>query len=753
MATTTEQKREYKIIGTRPIRHDGVDKATGRAVFGADVALPGLLHGKVLRSPHLHARVKSIDASRAEAHPDVKAVATAADLAPTGPVAREVVLGQTPSRNILAVDKVLYRGHAIAAVAASSPHAAEQALSLIDVEYEPLSGVTSVEEAMAPDSPVLHEHWTDDDHPAGTNIAGKEEHSFGDLSGGFESADLVMEREYRTKTVHQGYIEPQNATAWWSPNDRLTVWCSTQGHFGVRDNSARILGVPISDVKVVATEIGGGFGGKLPVYLEPVAAVLSKKSGRPVKMTMDRGEVLEATGPTSGSYMRIKMGVTNEGRITAADAFVAFEAGAFPGAPVVQAAASVFAPYDIENVHVEAYDVVDNKPKTTAYRAPGAPIVAYATESFVDEIAEELGIDPIEFRLLNVARHGSRRSDGVMNIHIGAEEVMDSVKSHPHYSAPHDGKWRGRGVGMGFCRNNSGMTSAVVNVLSNGTVSLVEGSVDIGGTRTALAQHVAEVLGIPVEDVIPQVADTDTIGYTSATGGSGVVFKSGWAAYEASKDVKRQLVQRAAAVWDVPEDQVEYADGKLSHVSDPALQMTFQEIAGLLDETGGPVVGRANMNPGGSSGSYTANIVDVEVDPETGKVEILRYTAFQDVGKAVHPSYVEGQVQGGTAQGIGWALNEEYFLADDGSLLNNSLLDYRMPTSLDLPMIETVLVEVPNPGHPYGVRGVGEANISPPLAAMANAIHAAIGVRMRHLPMNPAAVQKAIGEARSTGEG
>ncbi len=373
MATTTEQKREYKIIGTRPIRHDGVDKATGRAVFGADVALPGLLHGKVLRSPHLHARVKSIDASRAEAHPDVKAVATAADLAPTGPVAREVVLGQTPSRNILAVDKVLYRGHAIAAVAASSPHAAEQALSLIDVEYEPLSGVTSVEEAMASDSPVLHEHWTDDDHPAGTNIAGKEEHSFGDLSGGFESADLVMEREYRTKTVHQGYIEPQNATAWWSPNDRLTVWCSTQGHFGVRDNTARILGVPISDVKVVATEIGGGFGGKLPVYLEPVAAVLSKKSGRPVKMTMDRGEVLEATGPTSGSYMRIKMGVTNEGRITAADAFVAFEAGAFPGAPVVQAAASVFAPYDIENVHVEAYDVVDNKPKTNGVSRSGSP--------------------------------------------------------------------------------------------------------------------------------------------------------------------------------------------------------------------------------------------------------------------------------------------------------------------------------------------------------------------------------------------
>ncbi len=750
MTTTAEQKRGYKVIGTRPIRHDGVDKVTGRAVYGADVTLPGLLYGKVLRSPHVHARIKSIDTSRAETDHEVKAVATATDLVPTGPVSREVVLGQTPTRNILAVDKVFYRGHAVAAVAASSAHAAEEALSLIDVEYEPLPEVTTVEEAMSSDAPVLHEHWTDPEHPDGTNIAGKEEHSFGDPDAGFEAADLVMEREFRTKTVHQGYIEPQNATAWWSPNDRLTVWCSTQGHFGVRDNTARILGVTVSDVKVVATEIGGGFGGKLPVYLEPVAAVLSKKSGRPVKMTMDRGEVLEATGPTSGSYMRLKMGVTNEGRIVAADAFVAFEAGAFPGAPVVQAAASVFAPYDIENVHIEAYDVVDNKPKTTAYRAPGAPIVAYATESLVDEIAEALGIDPFEFRLLNVARHGSRRSDGVMNVHIGAEEVMESVRSHSHYTMPLEGKWRGRGVGMGFCRNNSGAASAVVNVLSNGTVTLVEGSVDIGGTRTSLAQHVAEVLGIPVEDVIPQVADTDTIGYTSATGGSGVVFKSGWAAYEAAQDVKRQLVQRAAGVWDVPDDQVEYADGKLSRVSDPEVQMTFEEIVGLLDETGGPVVGKANMNPGGSSGSYTANIVDVEVDPETGKVEILRYTAFQDVGTAVHPSYVEGQIQGGTAQGVGWALNEEYFLSDDGRLLNASLLDYRMPTSLDLPMIETVLVEVPNPGHPYGIRGVGEANISPPLAAMANAIYAATGVRMHRLPMNPAAVLKAMSDAGTT---
>ena len=297
---------------------------------------------------------------------------------------------------------------------------------------------------------------------------------------------------------------------------------------------------------------------------------------------------------------------------------------------------------------------------------------------------------------------------------------------------------------MGFCRNNSGPSSVIANVLDDGTVSLIEGSVDIGGSRTVIAQQLAEVLGIPVEDVNPSIGDTDSIGFTSNTGGSGVAFKSGWAAYEAAQDIVRQLVARASRIWDVPPSEVEYIDGGVQHASDSELRMSFTEIAAVLLDTGGPVAGRANINPVGQSGSYTANIVDVEVDPDTGKVEILRYTAFQDVGFAIHPSYVEGQIQGGTSQGIGWALNEEYFMSNDGQMLNTSLLDYRMPTTLDLPMIEAVLVEVNNPGHPYGVRGVGEANISPPLGTIANAIEDAVGVRMRELPMNPQAVLKAI---------
>lgn len=752
-AGTDNSGTGYKVIGTRPIRHDGVDKVTGKALYGADISLPGLLYGKVLRSPHPHARIKSVDVSRAELDPSVKAVVTATDLPSLERSSREFVLGATPSENVLARNKAYYKGHAVAAVAAASQHEAQQALSLIDVEYEVLPAVTTVEDAMKPGAQVLHEDWDDVEGPDGQllapNVAGHERFVFGDLEKGFAEADLILEREFRTKSIHQGYIETQNATAWWPKGERLTIWCSSQGHFGIRDNTARILGIPISKLKVVPMEIGGGFGGKLAVYLEPLAALLSKKSGHPVKMAMDRGDVLEATGPTSGSHMKIKIGVTNEGRITASHAYFAFEAGAFPGSPVTGAASAVYSPYNITNVQVDGLDVVDNKPKTTAYRAPGAPIVMFAVESVIDEIAEILSIDPIDLRLSNVAKEGTRRADGVINNCIGAQEVMEAVKVHPHYSAPIGGSNRGRGFSMGFCRNNTGPSCVVANVLDDGTVSLVEGSVDIGGSRTAVAQQFAEVLSLPIEDVIPQVADTDTIGYTSNTGGSGVAFKTGWAAYEAAHDVKRQLVERAARIWDVPEMDVDYIDGNLCHKSDPELNLSFKEIVSLLSSTGGPVVGRANLNPAGSVGSYAANIVDVEVDSETGKVDILRYTAFQDAGTAIHPSYVEGQIQGGTAQGIGWALNEEYFMSGDGRMLNSTLLDYRMPTSLDLPMIASVIIEVPNPGHPYGVRGVGEANIAAPLAAIANAVYGAVGVRMSNLPMSPPAIIKSITDKRT----
>ncbi len=743
----TETKPTYKVVGTRPIRHDGVDKVTGRARFGADVKLPGMLHGAVLRSPHAHARILSVDTSRAQAHPEVRGVMTSADLQPGPVVGTGIVPGQNHSSNVMARGKALYRGHAVAAIAATSVHAAQEALGLIEVRYEKLPAVLDVESAMKPGAPVVHEDMEPyslgpvDSFPP--NVVGREQYVLGDLDSGFAAAAVTIEREFRTSPVHQGYIEPQNGTASWSQDGKLTVWCSSQGHFGIRDQLGAMLGIPVSDVKVVPMEIGGGFGGKLPVYLEPLAAVLSKKTGQPVKLIMSRSEVLEATGPTSSSLVKLKIGATRDGRITAANAMLAFEAGAFPPSPITGAAAAVFAPYKIDNVLIGCYDVLDNRPKVAPYRAPGAPIVAFATESVMDELANELGLDPVDLRILNAAREGDRRADGVMNGPIGALETMQAIKSHPHYSDPLEGEDVGRGIGFGFCRNNTGPACAIGNVLADGRVSLVEGSMDLAGSRTALAQMFAEVLALPIEDVLPNVGDTEAIGYTSVTGGSGVMYKSGWAVYEAANDVKRQVVERAAREWGVEVDQVEYVDGEVRHLLDTELKMSFKEIAANANGTGGPIVGRANLNPGGAAGSYSALIVDVKIDPETGKTDILRATAFQDVGTAIHPAYVEGQIQGGIAQGIGWALNEEYYLDDDGAMLNASLLDYRMPTTLDLPMIEAVIVEVPNPNHPYGVKGVGEASISAPLAALANAINGATGARLRQLPMNPQSIVKA----------
>ena len=734
----------YNAVGKRPIRHDGYDKVTGKAQYGADIHLPALIYGAILRSPHAHARILSIDTSKAEAHPEVRAVITGGDFPEHEDAA--VVLAAGPpvnlkhaSNNILAGEKALYKGHAIAAIAATTSHVAEEALSLIDVKYEVLPAVTNVEAAMEPGAPLIHDQFEG-------NIARHDQLIQGDVEKGFKQADIVVEREYRTTTVHQGYIEPHSATAWWTSNDKITVWSSSQGHFPVRERTGAILGVPSSQIKVIPMEIGGGFGGKTTIYLEPLAALLSKKTGHPVKFTMSRADVLEATGPTAGTYMKVKMGATKDGKLTAAHATLMYEAGAFPGSPVGAAAQCIFTPYNLENVQIDGYDVVDNKPKSTAYRAPGAPAAAYAAETVVDELARKLSKDPLEFRLLNAAKEGTRRATGQINPPIGCIETVEAAKAHPHYSTPLDGLNRGRGVASGFWINGTGAACATANVNYDGTIALTIGQVDIGGLRPAAAQQLAEVLGIPVEDVNPQVGDTDSIGWTSMTGGSGGAFKTGWASFEAAQDVKRQMIERAAQLWEAKVEDLELENGICRHRSDPELRITFKELAKMLPDTGGPVVGRANLNPPGAGGAFATHMVDVEVDTETGKVTILRYTAVQDAGKAIHPSYVEGQIQGGVVQGIGWALNEEYYMSDKGAMLNSSLLDYRMPTSLDLPMIDTVVVEVANPSHPYGVRGVGEVPIVPPLAALANAIHNAVGIRMTSLPMNPAAVVKALAE-------
>jgi len=437
------------------------------------------------------------------------------------------------------------------------------------------------------------------------------------------------------------------------------------------------------------------------------------------------------------------MGADASGKITAAQALLMYEAGAYPGSPVGAGMGVILGPYNIENGLVEGYDVVVNKPRTAAYRAPGGTNAAFAAETVIDELAEKLGMDPIEFRLLNGAKEGDRRVDGSAYKRIGYLETLQAAKESAHYQAPLSGPYVGRGVASGYWGNYGGKSSASASVNNDGTVSLLEGSVDIGGSRTALAMQLAETLGISAEDVRPVVADTDSIGYTEGTYGSRTTFATGWAVYETANALKEKLIERAAILWEVEKDTVIFENGVFSSGDK---KLTFKELASKLDETGGAVVASASVQPKGYGPGFAVHIVDVEVDPDTGKVQILRYTAIQDVGKAIYPNYVESQIQGGVVQGIGWALNEEYHYDKQGRLLNASLLDYRMPVSLDLPMIDTIIVEVPNPGHPYGVRGVGEVPIVPPPAALANAIYHAVGVRMNVLPMSPARVVEALGK-------
>jgi CO/xanthine dehydrogenase Mo-binding subunit len=754
---------DFRVIGTRPIRHDGLEKVTGRALYGADYSLPGMLHGQVLRSPHAHAIIKSINIEKALRYPGVHAVITGADFPEVKGVMAQVgelvVNTHYLSLNVMARDKVLYDGHPVAAVAAISKHVAEEAVELIEVDYEVLPPVMTAEEAMRADAPILlpelrsrfMAHRTDPGSPEGpdrpTNIAAHIQFQRGDIEAGFKAADFVVERGFTTATVHQGYIEPQNALAAYSPDGHITIYCSTQGSFNVRTLTASMLGISEGMIRVVPAEIGGGFGGKTTIYLEPVAVLLSKKSGRPIKLTMTRGDVLRATGPTSGTKMRAKIGATRDGKITAAEVWMAYEAGAFPGSPFAPGAMTTLGSYNIENLKIDSFDVVVNRPKVAAYRAPGSPASAFACETVLDELAEKCGLDPLDLRLLNASHEGTPQPAGPPFKKIGYVDTVEAIKNSDHYRSKLTGKYRGRGVASGFWFNGGLQSSATVNIHTDGTISVVTGSVDIGGSRAAMAMVAAEVLGADVGDVRPIVADTDAAGHTDVTGGSRIALATGLAVYDAANDAVRQLKERAAKLWEKRADEVEFHHGVFSARADGIRPMPLKQLASRLARTGGPVTGGATVNAGavGAVGNgFAAVCVDVEVDPDTGKVQILRATIAQDAGRAIHPSYVEGQMQGGFAQGIGWALNEEYVYDDRGTLRNSGLLDYRMPTCLDLPLIETVVVEVPNPSHPLGVRGVGEVSIVPPMAAIANAIYRAVGVRMTELPMSPPRLLKAM---------
>ena len=746
------EAREYQHIGQRTIRPDGFDKVTGKANYGADLSLPGMIWGAILRSPHAHAKITALDVSQAEAHPDVFAVATYQDFPSVnaealaaGTARKDLV---DTAANVLADTKVLYHGHAIAAVAARTEAAAEAALDLITVAYDVMDPVLTIDAAIKDGAPVLHDDMMTQGlaEPASvaSNIAARMELKKGDVAVGFADADVIVERAYETPTVHQGYIEPHATTVRFDDNGPSMIWCPTQGHFDVRARVAQLLNMELGQIKVVASEIGGGFGGKTTVYLEPVALILSKKSGRPVKMTMSREDVFRASGPASASQSTVKIGAKSDGTITAMQASLHYEAGAFKGSPMGPGCMTIFTPYDIENMYVEGFDVVVNKPKAAAYRAPGAPQAEFAAEMAVNELASKLGMDPIDLRLKNAAKEGTQTIYGPKLKTVGLEACLLAAKSSPHYqSALKDNA--GRGLAAGFWFNVGGQSSVMIHLNPDGTGSIIEGSPDIGGSRASMQMMAAEVLGVAPATLNPIVADTEHVAYNQTTGGSRTTFATGMAVIEAAEDIIEQLKARAAELWNVTPEQVDYQNGIALNLSSDD-HLSLAEICAKAEKTGGQITGRANINARGAGPSFAVHLCDIEVDPETGKTDVLRYTAIQDAGKAIHPSYVEGQFQGGAVQGIGWALNEEYVYSADGVMENAGFLDYRIPLASDLPEIETIIVEVPNSFHPFGVRGVGETGIVPPLAAVGTAVSEAIGLPVTSLPCSPPKLLKMIME-------
>jgi xanthine dehydrogenase molybdenum-binding subunit len=751
----TGQSGELQSVGKRLPRVDARERVTGGAIYPADLKLPGMVHGKMLRSPHAHARIRSIDTRRAEAAPGVLAVLTAADF-PELPIGASIPMGEAGydmwmvAQINMARGKVFWVGQPVVAVAAVDVHVAEAALALIEVDYEPLPPVVDLAAAMATDAPVLHEHvFTKGVEPrprSPSNICSRTVIARGDASQALGAATATAEISVAIDTAHQGYLEPQVAVAEVDANGFVTVWASTQGQFTAELMIGRMLGLPLSQLKVVPLEVGGAFGGKIVIHGEAVAVRLAQKCGRPVKIVLTREEVLQGgSGPPAAALIDIAVGADRDGRLTTIKGTYRLDAGGLPGLSpslVMQASAAL---YQCPNLDLRGFDVVTNKPRTEAYRAPVGIQAAFAMEQAMDALCQQLGMDALEFRKRNASVTGSLMPIGTPFPSIGLTTILDRVGTHPCWTDPlPPGRYpRGRGLALGYWRGTSMTSAGHITIAGDGRPMVTMGAVDISGVRSTMAQVVAEEFGLAVEDVHVHTGDSKSVGYTDAAAGSRVARTSTAALVEASRDALSQLRARAAEKLQCLPDQLDYARGSFRVRQRTGAVISLAELM-QVTLTDGAVVGRGVSTKLPFGVEIGAHVCEVEVDTDTGLVTVLRYTAFQDVGLALNPIAVEGQMAGSVVQGIGWALMEGFDYGPDGRLRNASLLDYRMPTALDVPPIECVIIETPVPGVPYGVRGVGEVPIVPPAAAIANAIARATGVRVRHMPMTPERVLRAL---------
>ncbi len=730
-------------------RIDALAKVTGKALYAADISLPNMLYGKILWSPYAHAKIRRLNIAKAQALEGVMGIITAADM----PGTKDEEEYPNPMTCCLAGERVIFAGQPVAAVAATSPHIAEESLELIEVDYEELPSVIDVLEAMKQDAPLVHpDSYTEtlpekDAKPS--NVFWYVENNRGDVDAGFKEADIVLENTFRTQTVSQSYLEPRASLANVDPDGKVTIWTDSQGIFEARELIAGFLKLPLNRVKVIPMEIGGAFGGKSHQVVSPICALLSQKTGRPVKIVTTREEVFKTNRPTPAAVFTVKIGATKEGLLTAISATMIYDFGALRGmGGLPEVPFGYFgglSPYRIPNLKMKCYSVYTNKIPSGPYRAPSAAQTTFAVESQMDLVARALGMEPLEFRLENVAGEGDPLPSGRALPKVGFRETLERMRRYLAQRDKLEGKNRGRGVACGYWAPPSGVAGASIHLNPDGTVVLVVGSVDLTGTRTTLAQIVAEELGVPFENVSVVTGDTETAPYSVPTVGSMIMRSLAKPVCQACQDIKDQLCRRAASQLEVEPKDMEFVQGRAQVKGKPQKSVSLLDIVRQTTHFTGEsqVIGQASSESAQESPVLAVDVVDVEVDKETGKVKILSFIAAQDAGFAVNPTLVEGQIQGGVTQGIGWALTENNVF-HKGVMQNTTLLDYRMPTAADLPFIETLLVEVGFDISPFGIRGVGEPPIVPTMAAIANAIHSAVGVRLKELPMTPEAVFQAL---------
>ena len=748
-----------QVVGKRLPRVDAGERVTGRATYPADLTRPGLVVGRIKRSPHAHARILSIDTTKARALKGVLAVVTANDFPVIEP-GTMIPFGETgadvwvSALTVIARDRVMWRGQPIAAVAATDAYIAAAALDLIDVAYDVLPAMMDIEAASAPGALLIHPAMKpkgfDATVLAPRNAGGRTVIERGDVPAGLAAATAIGAIKTVIDTAHQGYIEPHACVAEADATGFVTLWVSTQGAFQTEIQTAVLLGLPHSKIKVIPLEVGGAFGGKITVHVEPIAVRLSQLCGRPVKIVMSRDEVMSGgSGPAAAARIDVRVGADASGKLTAIEGRYVFDAGGIPGTPTTLLMQASAAPYQCANLHLEGIDIVTNKPRTEAYRGPGGIQAAFAMEQAMDELALTLDLDPLELRRRNSAVTGSLMPIGTPFPSISLTTIIERVATHPCWRDPIQPGLlpRGRGLAFGYWRGTSMTSAAHVMIAGDGRPMVTMGSVDISGTRTTMAQVAAEEFGLAIDDVHVVMGDTKSAGYSDAAAGSRVGRTMTAAVSQACQDALGQLRRRAAAKLQCPADALTYASGVFRASSAGSINL-FDLMQSTLTE--GAIVGRGVSTKLPLGVEAGAHVCDVEVDPETGQVTILRYTAFQDVGRALNPVAVEGQIEGSVAQGLGWALTEGFDYAADGRLRNASLLDYRMPTALDLPQIDCVLIETPVPNVPYGVRGVAEMPIVPVAAVVGNAIRRATGVRMTQMPMTPERIVNALNAMRRT---